>query len=958
VGHQFVLYMPGCGLHGEKLMKWNLRRRSCALLAAAAAWAGTEHVWAGVSFDGTSRITLRHDADTSNAGDVPHSSGQIAVPTSASIFPINPYQLDHTFSSGGSSTDAAGSLGQVTNATTASFVLASGTGVTQNDPTDLYPGKSSLKFDVNLLWNVTAGGFGPLANGYASLTAAGTVGAGGSAELHINLNFLNQNGTALRSPWIVDKVWPAGPFSEPITTSRVLGTGALPSGSKLRITGTIEFLASNADSPTNFEAMRVEVGGSPPIAVFATDGSGSWFDRSNWQLQVPNPNEPGLLTIPNGIGHRASFAGTLKQLVHNVSLGSEIITLGTLDVTSPTPWTFTGEFPVKFETQQGNAVIDIRGARGNHSIQTPVQLVDTVEVITAGTSLLNMSGPISGAGGIIKLGSGELILSGRNSYSGTTTIVEGTLLAMNSEGGFGTGSGNVTVLGGATLGGIGVIGGIVTAKGGSGISPGDGIGALTVKGLVLEAGSTVDIEGLGEMFDGIYLTGTDTHTFDNAKVNLIERSSFAPGTYTLFHYNGEPVRDLSGKLSLTNRLYSGAWARLFDDEKSTSIMLNIAPVPQWNVDANGSWGTSGNWLPTVVPSGPNALAGFLGKITAPGTVSLNGNRAVGTIIFDNANKYTIARGTSGTLSVGDALNRGEIHVVGGGHEISAPLSMAGDLLVDVASGQSLTLSGSLKADANHLFTKNGEGMLTISGAQSYGSNSKMVVNGGTINLNSNPGVPGSPSASTLALDIVGSKVVLGTSVDLQDLSVDFSQAGTQTLDLNSPAASGGHNAVRVYAADLNAAKSALYGAIVNAAGPANPLDGIVDSNLHANSGIGIAKRSDHVLVRSTRIGDLNLDGTVTISDFIDLAAHFNQIGTATWEEGDLNYDRSVTIADFIDLAANFNSSYSGETWAISGEEQVLLNAFAAAHAAVSEPGAMGLVFISAGVLGRRRRSRS
>jgi hypothetical protein len=65
----------------------------------------------------------------------------------------------------------------------------------------------------------------------------------------------------------------------------------------------------------------------------------------------------------------------------------------------------------------------------------------------------------------------------------------------------------------------------------------------------------------------------------------------------------------------------------------------------------------------------------------------------------------------------------------------------------------------------------------------------------------------------------------------------------------------------------------------------------------------------NVLIRPTRIGDLNLDGAVTISDFIDLASQFNQPGQLTWQEGDLNYDGQVTIADFIDLAANFNTSY-------------------------------------------------
>jgi probable HAF family extracellular repeat protein len=54
-------------------------------------------------------------------------------------------------------------------------------------------------------------------------------------------------------------------------------------------------------------------------------------------------------------------------------------------------------------------------------------------------------------------------------------------------------------------------------------------------------------------------------------------------------------------------------------------------------------------------------------------------------------------------------------------------------------------------------------------------------------------------------------------------------------------------------------------------------------------------------------GDLNGDGSVSISDFITLASNFNKTGM-NWADGDLNGDGAVTIADFIDLAAHFNES--------------------------------------------------
>jgi hypothetical protein len=353
------------------------------------------------------------------------------------------------------------------------------------------------------------------------------------------------------------------------------------------------------------------------------------------------------------------------------------------------------------------------------------------------------------------------------------------------------------------------------------------------------------------------------------------------------------------------------------------------------------------------------VAGFLGKITAPRTVTIDGaGRTVGTIIFDNANRYTL---TSGSLTIGDAANPGTIEVASGSHVISTLLTFAGNTQINIANGQALTLSGGTSAiNANQTVTKAGDGSLTISGKFSAGAGSSLNVDGGTLNLNVNPGFPGSAASSPLAMSINGSKVVLGTSVDLKELQVNYAAPGAQTLDLISPLSSIGFKAVRVYSSNLDASKADLWNAIVNAnqAEAPDPMDGIIDSNsqFYRNSRIGIARIADHVLIRSTRIGDLNLDGSVTISDFIDLASHFNQIGTATWQEGDLNYDRNVTIADFIDLAANFNTSYGGDAWAISEADASMLANFAEAHG-VPEPGVMLLTTGVLGWLGRRRRLR-
>ena len=70
------------------------------------------------------------------------------------------------------------------------------------------------------------------------------------------------------------------------------------------------------------------------------------------------------------------------------------------------------------------------------------------------------SGVIQDGGSLTKIGTGKLILTNANTYTGGTTVTSGVLLSNNASGS-GTGTGAVTVNGG-TLGGSGIIAGAVT----------------------------------------------------------------------------------------------------------------------------------------------------------------------------------------------------------------------------------------------------------------------------------------------------------------------------------------------------------------------------------------------------------------------------------------------------------------------------------------------------------------
>jgi hypothetical protein len=392
--------------------------------------------------------------------------------------------------------------------------------------------------------------------------------------------------------------------------------------------------------------------------------------------------------------------------------------------------------------------------------------------------------------------------------------------------------------------------------------------------------------------------------------------------------------------------------------------FGIAP-PQWNVNGGGTWGNAGNWIGGI-PSGVLTSANFLGVLTglnSPATINLDGDRTVGGLVFDNPNTYVIAQGHGGVLTIGDDTHNGGIDVLAGKHAITAPLVLAGHTAVNVNSGATFTIDGPFTIEKGKNALKIGGGNLTISGPQDHAPASSLDVAGGSVTLASNAGRTANAvgaAIANLSLHVggAGSTVRLRSDQDLNELRINWGDAGTQRLDLDTPGGAGQFRSVRVYSPDLDLAKAALYAAIVN--GNATG-DGVVDSGLpsHPNSRLGIAIVPDGhgdktLLMRPTRVGDLNLDGTVSIGDFIDLASHFNSPGT--WQEGDLNGDFMVTIGDFIDLASNFNTNYAGGAIPISSADAAMLADFAAANGGgpVPEPAMMSLL-MPALMLGRRRR---
>ncbi len=225
-----------------------------------------------------------------------------------------------------------------------------------------------------------------------------------------------------------------------------------------------------------------------------------------------------------------------------------------------------------------------------------------------------------GGGGINKVGNGSLSLSGANAYTGTTTVVAGTLYADNATSPLGIGS-SAVVNTGATLGGIGTVTQAVSVSSGGHIAPGDGgtTGNLTLSGgLTLASGATLDFNFKpdGSANSLLALTSGGIGASGAIPIDLYQAGSTAPfglnGTYDLIHFGGGFV---ATTLTVADPVGSATYTF---SHNGTDLFVTIAGgfvSTAWAVDSNGSWGNGTNWT-AGIPNGAGAFATFGSIITA------------------------------------------------------------------------------------------------------------------------------------------------------------------------------------------------------------------------------------------------------------------------------------------------------------------------------------------------------
>jgi autotransporter-associated beta strand protein len=540
-------------------------------------------------------------------------------------------------------------------------------------------------------------------------------------------------------------------------------------------------------------------------------------------------------------------------------------------------------------------------------------------------------------------------------YSGRTTINGGTIIVRGTHSPAGGNSyGSYVINSGAALAGDGNINALINVSSGAILAPGIAgqTGALSVDKLSLNTAS-LQFDLINGAADRVNVSIGDAFTLSGvSNIDIANPGgTFSTGTFTLIDYSGESIGNLLSKVSLGSTPGGEFNYFLSNNLANTSLDLVITrPIVSatWQTDSAGTWSDASKW--STNPVVPEVLGSVvtLDHIAAEHIVTLDAPYGIGTMNFNSAAGFTIAGTSFTTLSLGNLSAGGDvgINVAVGAHNISVPLQLLSNSIINIAAGSTLSLSGSLNASGNTLgytITKTGAGTLVVQQIRNTFANdgtSSLNVLEGTVRV-AHKSASSSPDGTSRIHSL---SISSDAKLDLTNNSVviDYSQyngAGAILSQLRGWLADG-----RLYSSDADANHALGYRDNLDVSGSGNAA--VLDF-------AGVSTDSTSVLIRYTYAGDSNLDGAVDIQDLYNLAVHYGD-ADQVWQHGDFNYDGKVSVADLTCIAINWQA---GASVPASQDLGAMLSSLGLPNVSVPEP-SMTLL-LGAGLTGllsvRRRR---
>ena len=571
---------------------------------------------------------------------------------------------------------------------------------------------------------------------------------------------------------------------------------------------------------------------APSSRISTWDGGGadvSWGTAANWTNHATPTFDSGLDVVFHSVGagkltNAIGADRTIRSLTFNADADSDVGIYLAEAISSPAT-----NLVLTFAAGGGSATNTVAtGAAGSFTIGVggsggpgSITLADNLIVNHNGSGELRFDRPISGPGGITKLGSGRLYLRQSNLYTGSTAINAGTVITGGNTGAFGdaTTSGPLYLNGGTvanstaasrpvynnvTMGGDFTVGGVA----------GYGAGLLTFSGSfnlggaarTLTINSPVTLSGAVSN-GGLAKSGPETLTL--AGVNT---------------YTGQTVV-YAGTLQLGDGAGSGSL------DAATAIAIGPGGIFQFSRTNNlSSFANNLSGIGTLIKTNTGEL-GLTGTNSFSGTLDIQQGKLglSGAACVNGAPDVNVA--SAGTLSVGSGFLGGVANIgnLSGQGRID-PVYGQGTAVrtLQVNQDADTTFSGVI-ADGTYgrvlALTKVGPATLTLSGTNTYGggttvSNGALLANGALANsavtVKAGATLGGNGSIGGRVGIESGGTLSPGTAIGTLTINGSLDLAGTTWMEVNPT------NRQCDFVQGLT---NLTYGGalvVSNVAGPANP----------------------------------------------------------------------------------------------------------------------------------------
>jgi fibronectin-binding autotransporter adhesin len=452
-----------------------------------------------------------------------------------------------------------------------------------------------------------------------------------------------------------------------VSGSGAAGAGALVSTGPPLITG-VSGIGVNAVTMVG----DTTVGGSGPwdtdpvknLGVWGINGGTLSTASSNYNLVKVGLNQFGLsggTTVDPALGNIDVQQGLLALQGGVTSLGDPGSNITVRAGATVSFYDTSTAWAKNFILFGDGTTPNLFNYNGVNTVASPVTLngscVFGAAPLSRGTPVsLILSGPVGGTGNLIKSGLDSLILTGTNTYTGSTLVNAGRLVLD----GFNIGGGGLTNVAAPTVAGIGTNNGPVEIDGI--ISPGDDLnpsGALGTGPLNLN-GATAVFDVDNSVSDSIWVNG-DLTLSGSVGIQLNIGALTVGQNYPLIHYSGSLIGGTNALHLLP--LLPGYNVNLTSNANLIGITINYLPLNKtWKggaADAPTAWDTvTLNWFNSGNLDVFNA--GDFANFDDSGTniVSLVGNLPFAGMTVGNFTKNYYFGGSGKLTGVGGLMANG------------------------------------------------------------------------------------------------------------------------------------------------------------------------------------------------------------------------------------------------------------------------------------------------------------